>query len=116
MVGGGMSAIEAENAQLKEALADVRRAIMRVEHIINPPERWGAWFPWDGSNVYGPALDRDFEVDVEVQRRDPRSDHFIFAEAHHLDWAHTNSAHDILFFREKLVGQRPYKPAKEESA
>lgn len=97
-----------EIEKLKLALQVIKSQIDSIQDILYPPPRWGKWFEWDGSDKYGPSFDNRYEVTVQVQRRSPKSDHFMIAEAHHFDWTHNGSVDDIMFFREKLEGQVPY--------
>ena len=61
---------------------------------------WGPWQEWNGSDRYGPDIE-EIEATVNVYRRSPLSNHYLVAEAHHVEWAHTGGPHDVLAYREQ---------------
>ena len=70
---------------------------------------WGPWIGWDGSDERGPLIDPcDFEQIVEVERRGPDAEHWMIAEAHHIDWKHTGGKEDVLRFRVRLSALSPH--------
>lgn len=98
-------ALQAEAMQ--PILQDLVVVLERLKLATTKPEEWGPWLEWAGTPGHGPNFDPAYEVTVEVQRRHPRSQHFMIAEAHKLYWGHSGCDDDIMFFREKLQGQKP---------